>query len=281
MIYLLPAALCSIAIALVLKVNERLGGNRIAIAGVNYAVASVASLAILRGNPGSPDFAAFALGTVAGAVWVAGFLVFMAGIAAGPLAITVTATRLAVVIPVAFSIVLWRENPGPMQWTGIALGLAAIAILGSTISSDSKASLARKGYRWLIIALFTVMGVGDLLLKIFRESGSDIAPLAFSFILFAVAACLTWGIIAFGRINLDPTTVGLGILLGLPNLGSTVFTLRALETVNASVAFPFINLTVIAGTTLLGFSIWREKLAASSILGLILAATSIVLLSSR
>jgi multidrug transporter EmrE-like cation transporter len=51
--------------------------------------------------------------------------------------------------------------------------------------------------------------------------------------------------------------------------------------VPASIAVPFINLTVIAGSTLLGLAVWRERLRRMSMLGLLVAALAIVFLSLR
>ncbi len=281
MIWLAPAALCSIVIALMLKVNERRGGNRIVVAGANYLVASAVSLLMLGGRPGSPEPATLTLGIVAGVVWVLGFLTLMAGISRGPLAVPVTATRLAVVIPVVVSIVVWNERPLAAQWIGIVLGIAAIALFGLGLSSRSPGAPAGPAYGWLILALFTVMGVGDVLLKAFRESSSDMDRLSFTWILFTTAAVFTWALIAVRRMRPDPRTVALGLVLGLPNLGSTVFTLLALRTVSASVAFPFINLAVIAGSALLGYALWRERLTRTTGAGLVLAAAAIVLLAAR
>ncbi|MFA4948812.1 MAG: hypothetical protein WC674_09960, partial [Candidatus Krumholzibacteriia bacterium] len=67
----------------------------------------------------------------------------------------------------------------------------------------------------------------------------------------------------------------------VPNLFSTVFTLLALRTVPASIAFPFINLTVIVGSTLAGFIIWKERLRGMSVAGLFVGGCAILLLALR
>jgi drug/metabolite transporter (DMT)-like permease len=279
-IWLVPAALCSVAIALILKVNERRGGNRIVIAGANYAVAAVLSLILIGSWPSAPAPATLALGIAAGVVWVIGFLVLMAGIARGPLAVPVTVTRLAVVIPVIVSFAVWNEKPLAVQWVGIVVGLVAIFLFGLGLSVRSSHAAAGPRYGWLILALFSVMGVGDVLLKAFRETASDCDRLTFTWILFTIAAALTWAIIFVKRIRPAPGTVALGLVLGVPNLGSTVFTLLALRSVDASITFPFINIVVIAGSTAAGFAIWRERLDRLSVVGLVLAAAAIVLLVS-
>ncbi len=281
MIWLFPAAFCSIAIALILKVNERRGGSRILVAGANYLVASAISFLMLGARFPSPDAATFVLGLAAGVVYVLGFLLLMTLIARLPLAVPVTVARLSVALPVAVSILLWGESPGFLQWFGIGLGLLAVILFGLSLSESTHDSRAAGRFGLLLISLFLVLGLGDVILKAFRETAPDFDRLAFTWILFTAAAGFTWLFIGLRRIRFDARTFALGFVLGVPNLFSTVFTLQALRSVPASVAFPFINLTVIAGSTLLGLTIWKERLRPVSAAGLIAAAAAIVLLSVR
>jgi multidrug transporter EmrE-like cation transporter len=102
--------------------------------------------------------------------------------------------------------------------------------------------------------------------------------MTFTWILFTVAAIFTWTVILVRRVPFDGRTFRLGLLLGVPNLFSTVFTLLALRNVPASIAFPFINLAVIAGSAILAFAVWQERLNRLSIAGLALASIALVLL---
>ena len=278
MIWLLPAAGCSITIAVILKVNEVRGGNRVLLAASNYIVASGLSLLMLGSSIPKPDSVTIVIGAVTGVNFVLGFLLLMAGIARGPLAIPVTVMRLSVALPIAVSIFLWREQPGPAQWVGIIIGGLAIGLFGWSLSDRSSERETHRSYWFFIVALFLVMGISDLLLKAFRELAADGQRLLFTWILFSVAAVFSWIVVWTRRIPFERGTFLLGLLLGAPNLFSTVFMLMALRDVPASIAFPFVNLTVILGSTLLGFIVWRERLGRWSIAGLVLAAIALVLL---
>jgi drug/metabolite transporter (DMT)-like permease len=281
LIWLLPAALCSIAIALILKVNEGRRGSRILIAGANYLAASAISFFMLGGRVPHPGQATAALGIAAGVVFVLGFLLLMAAIARLPLAVPVTIARLSVALPVAVALLLWGERPGMFQWIGLALGLAAVLIFARSFSGPARLPAGERGSALIVPALFVVLGLGDIALKAFRETASDLDRLAFTWILFTAAAVLTWGLIAARRVRLDARTLALGLVLGVPNLFSTVFTLLALRTVPASIAFPLINLAVIMGSTLAGFVLWKERLRGAGVAGLAVAAAAIVLLALR
>ena len=281
MIWLFPAAFCSITIALILKVNERRGGSRILIAGANYVVASAISFFMLGARLGRPGPAALALGGAAGIVYVLGFLLLMALIARAPLAVPVTVARLSVALPVAVSILLWGENPGIFQWLGIALGLIAVILFGMSLSNAAHVSRGAGRFGLLLVSLFIVLGLGDVLLKAFRELSPDFDRLTFTWILFTVAAGFTWLLIGLRRIRFDARTFALGLALGVPNLFSTVFTLQALRSVPASIAFPFINLAVIVGSTLVGLLVWKERPRRTGLAGLVIAGGAIVLLALR
>jgi drug/metabolite transporter (DMT)-like permease len=278
LIWCLPAALCSIAIALILKVNERRGGSRIVLAGANYIVASILALLLLRGKASVPSGPTLTLGISTGIVYVLGFLVLMKGISRGPLAVPVTVMRLSVAVPVIVSIAIWSESPGSYQLAGLAAGFAAIVLFGLGIGDGGERGKGGRGFYMIMIAMFLVMGLGDVLLKAFREISPDYERLSFTWILFTVAALFTWLVALAGRVRVKRSTFLLGLLLGIPNLFSTVFTLLALRSIPASVTFPFINLTVIFGSTLLGFIFWGEKLGRIATAGLIAAAVALVLL---
>ena len=66
MIWLLPAAGCSILIALILKVNEVRRGDRILLIGSNYIAASVLSLLLLGGRIPRPDAVTLGIGSALG-----------------------------------------------------------------------------------------------------------------------------------------------------------------------------------------------------------------------
>jgi drug/metabolite transporter (DMT)-like permease len=281
LIWLLPAAFCSIAIALILKVNERRAGNRVLIAGANYVIASAISFFMLGARVPRVGTAVLSLGGAAGIIYVLGFLLLMAGIARMPLAVPVTVARLSVVLPVAAAVLLWAERPGLFQWLGICLGLAAVVLFGMSLSGTG-GNTGAVGRAWpLVVSLFIVLGLGDIVLKAFRETAPDADRLSFTFVLFAVAAVFTWILMLARRVRFDARTFGLGAILGVPNLFSTVFTLQALRTVPASIAFLFINLTVIAGSALLGLLVWHERPRQACLAGLFVAACAIVLLAIR
>jgi drug/metabolite transporter (DMT)-like permease len=278
LIWLLPAAGCSIAVALILKVSEEARGNRLLLIGVNYTVASILSFILIRGDLYWPGWKAFGLGAGAGVDFVLGFLLMLSGMSMGPLAVPVTVMRLSVAVPIVASIMIWGERPGPLPAAGIVLGIFAIILFGAGLSDGRSRSSSDRTYWFVIVSLFVVMGAADLILKAYRELIPGMDRIFFTFILFTTAAVTVWLIVLKKGVRFNLRTMLLGALLGIPNLYSTIFMLRALESVPASLAFPFVNLTVIFASTLLGLALWKERLGRVATIGLILAAIALVLL---
>ncbi|MBD3179126.1 MAG: EamA family transporter [Candidatus Latescibacteria bacterium] len=278
MIWLLPAAGCSIAVALILKISEEARGNRLLLIGVNYTVASVLAFLLTGGDIYWPGWKGFTLGASAGVDFVLGFLLMLSGMSMGPLAVPVTVMRLSVAVPIVASIMIWGERPGLYPAIGIVLGIFAIILFGSGLSDGRSRETTTGRYWFVIVSLFLVMGAGDLLLKTYREVIPGMDRIFFTFILFTTAAVMVWILVLKNGVSFNIKTFLLGALLGVPNLYSTIFMLKALETVPASRAFPFVNLTVIFASTLIGFAIWKERLGSVALIGLVLAAIAIVLL---
>ncbi|MBN2070475.1 MAG: EamA family transporter [Candidatus Krumholzibacteriota bacterium] len=281
MIWLLPAAAASIAIAVILKVNEGWKGDRLLLAGANYIVASSLALLFIRFRVHVPAASTFWLASVTGINYVLAFLVLMAGISKGPLAVSVTVMRLSVALPVLASIFFWAEKPLPGQWAGMILGGVSFILFGAGVAGKGKTRSAGRNFWPVMMILFLVTGITSILLKSFSETLRDVDRMVFTWILFTVAAVFTWIMIAVRRVPFDKRTFMLGLLLGIPNLLSTFFALIALRSVPASIVFPFINVTVITGSTLAAFFIWKERLGKVAITGLAAAVVAIILLSMK
>jgi multidrug transporter EmrE-like cation transporter len=74
-------------------------------------------------------------------------------------------------------------------------------------------------------------------------------------------------------------SIGAGVLLGLPNLGSLVFLVRALAQLDGSLVFPINNMGIVLCSSLLGSLLFRQPLTRWSIFGISSAVLGIWLIS--
>ena len=83
------------------------------------------------------------------------------------------------------------------------------------------------------------------------------------------------------RLNVSPKDVLGGIALGIPNYFSIYYLLKALqsETLNSASVFTINNVAIVMFSTLLGITLFKEKLSLKNWMGIGLAIISIILIA--
>lgn len=192
------------------------------------------------------------------------------------------ATKMSLVIPVLFGVILYREALVYLEIIGIILALFAVFFA----SLKEKKIKTEKWAFVLPLLVFLGSGIIDTSIKYAQEVHiqEEEYPI-FSATIFAAAAIIgMFFIIVKSRkqslkINLK-NSIG-GICLGVPNYFSIYFLLKALQHpmwTSASV-FTINNVAIVMFSTLLGILIFKEPLSAKNWLGIGLAIISIVLVA--
>jgi drug/metabolite transporter (DMT)-like permease len=96
-------------------------------------------------------------------------------------------------------------------------------------------------------------------------------------VLGLVLAIVGWGT---GRLQFSWKNVMAGIVLGIPNYGSMLFMLWALNSgLEGSFVFPVVNVAIIVATTIGAVMLFREKLSPVNWMGIVMAVTAIGLIT--
>jgi drug/metabolite transporter (DMT)-like permease len=281
MIYLLLSIVSSVLIAVVIRVNEGQGLNRFAVMLFNYLAASAfASVAV---DPTALIDHAWSLAPIAAAsalFFVTAFVVYMAAVSRLGLAVSVTVTRLSVVIPVLGSVLFFTERLNPAQGSGFALALIAIVLFSETGKSRIREAGKSNGVL-LAPLLFLLMGAGDFSLKVFREFFSSDLTMSYIFLVFGISTLYTFLIVVVRRVPVDRRTAVGGFLLGIPNFAAAYFILRVLEIFPGAIAFPVNNIGIILLSTATGYLFWRETLRRRTAAAVLLGIGAVILLNLR
>lgn len=192
-------------------------------------------------------------------------------------AVTSVATKMSVVIPVIFGLVVYNESAGFLKLSGILLALVAVYL--ASVKS-------REGFKWrnitLPFLLFIGSGLIDTSLK-FLETNYVEKPAhfpIFSTTIFGFAAMFGLLLLIFKRNEkLEFRSIIGGIILGIPNYFSIFFLLNALSTegLESSTIFTVNNVSIVMLSTLVGLLVFREKLLTKNWVGIGLAIISIFL----
>lgn len=284
MINFFIALFFSSLIVITFKIIDRYKLHLLTVVFVNYLTAVIIGFSATHGffldNQlfGLPWFP-YAL--AGGVLFIITFLLMGLSTRHDGLAITSVAGKMSVVIPVIMGFWLLAEKAQGFKLFGIALALLAFYLTFASRSQESKKSLSRKIFP---VLLFFSTGMGDSLIKYAQVNaiGNDFLP--FLTVIFGV--CLIAGIFmvtvqqGWQQTHWTSANMFMGIALGIFNWLSTIFLLKAMQIMEASVIFPAFNASIVAIASLTGVFIFKEKLKTINWIGVTLAILATLLVAS-
>lgn len=197
------------------------------------------------------------------------------------------ANKMSVVIPVLFSIIFIGEPFNVVKIIGIILALIAVYFTNKRNTTEHHTS---KTLLWLPALVFIGSGLIDTGINAAKTYlftlpvHSDL----FSIGIFASAFIIGICVLAFQflkqpkeNIKFELKSLIGGIILGIPNYFSIFFIIKSLEAniFTSAQLFPVLNISNVVLTAFVGFLIFKEKLSAQNLLGVILAVISILLIT--
>ncbi|HKI43973.1 MAG TPA: hypothetical protein VKA08_01455 [Balneolales bacterium] len=277
-LYLILSVLCSLVIVHLLKVVKYRQARMLPVLTVNYFVATlVASISSLGSvtSPVLPLWLILLMG-IAGALFILNFAIYGSSVNRNGVGVSVTAMRLSLVIPVLVSIIGYREQINFLITAGLIGVFIALSLL-------SRVHHHKKEADWkpvLLILLFLGTGFSDAALKIFRENGAGfINQDLFMAGVFGTAFLIgIAGIIWQRQYQIRLNEIGLGVMVGIPNLYSSIFMIMTLKYIGGAVAFSIVNILIVAGGTILGYVYWKDNITKRQFWGITVGMVSIVLM---
>lgn len=257
------------------------GQNVMVVAVVNYVVASPICF-LLSYAQGVTTIASSTIfwGFVQGVCFTGTFYLLCSAMDVSGMAITTAILRLAVVIPVVASVVVWEEIPNSFQIGGIVACLVALPLIGLRQKTETAARDPITPQVLMIVTLlFVGMGIANLSSKAFVESGVTDVATTFVGVLFGVAGVC--GLFAFlsPQWRNDLSGTAYGVRLGVINVGSIVSHVVALEQVPGVIAFPVIAAGGMLLNTLFAAWVWEERFVRKTIAGMVIAVVGLVLVN--
>lgn len=277
--FLLFTIICSTSIALILKYSDTHKGEAIVLLAGNYLVASIIALTILlltKSKSFSIETLFFGCGL--GLLFVLSFFIYAKAIGLAGTGLATTSSRLSVIIPIAFSIIIFNEEPKVNHLIGFAFTFITFiffyySVKGNHVDGDGIIKY------FVLLGVFIGIGINDFAMKVFKSWRPPEEEPFFVLFIFSSAFIYSTIYILLRKIKIESHTSIWGLVLGVPNVFSTIFLLAALSVLPAILVYPFMNVGIILLTTLLAFIIWKEKLDRWGILALISGVLAILFLS--
>ena len=277
MFSLIASILASAFIAVIMRLSSDRVHSPLAMLFSNYLICTLLGIIytdfqiFLPQVPGY--FGTLGMSLINGCMYLGSFMLFQYSTRKNGVVLSSIFMKLGLLVPMAMSVLVFREFPSVVQLLGFGLAVTAILLINYQKGSE-------KGNLGLgLLLLLLLAGCGDAMSKIFNMVGN--ADLEDQFLLFtygtAFILCTT---VMIGRRE-KPGMQELiyGALIGIPNFFSTKFMLAALIDVPAVVAFPTFSVATMLLVTLAGTVFFREKLSKNQWIALVIILVALALLN--
>lgn len=270
----------SIFIAHILKKNESRKLRTLNVLTLNYvfALAVLPFLLPERASIFPPVNAVFLVATgINGVLFILNFFVYSKSVDLNGVGLSVAAMRMSLVIPVFFAILRYGEPLHAGILLGLGLVLASLALMILRPGMPIRQSI-RDGR--LLVGMFVMSGICDVFIKMYERNPSQgVHDAHFVSAIYLISLVTGLSILAANRqLSFTREEFRMGFLIGIPNLLTFVFMLKALALLPATIAFSLSHLSVVLGGTILGLMVWKDRLLLTQWMGILLALAAILTL---
>lgn len=279
MLYLFLAIVCAATYSVLFKLFACREVDSLQAIAFNYLTATLLGVGLSLGDlDGGLVLTSFewGLSVVMGIMFMAAFVLMARSTARSGVAVTTVAARVSLIIPVVCSY-LFLPNQTEPRWAAIAVIILALVLVIWQPSSKGKSG----GVSMLLLpfSVFILFGANNFCLK-WAQSGMDAegaaAQLTAAIFLFAAIASGGYYLAVTPERRFSWQALGGGVALGVANYFTTYFMFLGLERLPSGLFFPIYHIGIVALVTTLGVFIFKEKLRALQIVGLVVAAAGIV-----
>ncbi len=277
MLYLLLAIASSALVSICMRVSEGKVSGNISMLAVNYLTCMTVA-GIYTGFDNllpKQDGIGLTVGMSVfnGLLYLLGFVLLNLNIRKNGVVLSATFMKLGLLVPMAVSVVLFRELPSVIQLIGFVIALAAILL--TNFEKQSTTASFKLG----LILLLLAGGGGDAMSKIFGEWGNTALSEQFLFFTFASAFVLCILLMLYNKERPGLKELGYGLLVGVPNYFSARFLLLAVEKLPAVIVYPTVSVATIVVISLVGVLLFKERLSKKQWIAIVMILAALALLN--
>jgi drug/metabolite transporter (DMT)-like permease len=287
MIPLLCSILASTSIFVLFKLFPKFKIDTFQAIVFNYITAFISGM-VLFGN----DFEINALSKgywiyyciAASILFISLFLIMGISSQKNGVAQTSIAVKMSMALSVVMILFIFKSENDSISLS-LILGFI-LAVTGVFLSSyEKKANTNSGNATWMLVLLFIGSSILDLLLKFVESSETqNISAALFSAFGLGFAGLIGLLILIFrllkGKSHFAFRNIFGGIVLGIPNYFSIYLLMLSYSTTgwDGSAVLAITNVSVVLLTSIIGFSVFRERITILKIIGLLAAIGAIVLI---
>ena len=278
MLFLLLSILCSSAMSIVMRVSKGRVKSGISMLAANYFACMLTALCFMGPSrifvSGEGMGHTFQLGMLNGVFYVSALVSNRYSISRIGMVLPSVFSRMGgLLVPLAFSMLMFGEVPDAFQVVGAMLAIAGILLM-NLHSGSGKAGCTAP----LIVLLFAE-GMASAMAKIYGETGSAALSDHFLFFTFGSAFLLCLVLLLARHERPGRWEMLFGVLMGVPNFLATRFVLWALEALPSFIVYPSRSVGTISVVALVGVLAFGEKLRRRQVAALAVIFVALVLLN--
>ncbi|WP_256962473.1 EamA family transporter [Sphingobacterium cellulitidis] len=282
MFYILISVLCSVTVAIIIKLARQRGVNYLQLLVWNYPVALLLTYFVLKPQiiPWTSNLP-WNLYLPLGFLLPFIFICLALSIRFGGIVKTEVAQRLSLFIPLIAAYFWMNEQFESKKFIGIAVGL--LAIVFSIGWSKNNKSEGKNTWIYPLLVFFG-MGIIDIIFKQIALN-TQISYMSSLWIVFTLALGFALIFLLYllfiRKETFDKKSLLYGAILGIFNFGNIVFYMKAHKALpdSPSLVFTGMNIGVIAVGAIAGVLLFKEKLSVYNKIGLFLAIISVLLIA--
>ncbi|MFB3881103.1 MAG: hypothetical protein ACE149_07555 [Armatimonadota bacterium] len=278
--FLALAVLATSAFMWIMRLSQERGYSVLAVGGTNYLTAAAVAVSFTSAHDlHAVPVGLWLLASASGVGFVLTYLLLIPALRHYGVAIPTAAVQVSMVVPVCLAPLLWHERLGPVQASGVAVSVLAIALL---VPPRGERVGLPFSWGWLLVpGIFALSGGTRAAQKMIAVLAPGPGLLALALIWFGAGAVFSIGLLA--RTGW-PTRRGewlSGLCLGVVNLGSLVCLLRALGEIPATIVFPAVSCLSLTLTTAGAFLFWQERPTRRASLGMAVGILALLLVCAH
>jgi len=285
-IYILLSVLFNAVLFVILKLFSRFNINTLQALVVNYFTAFAMGLLFSKEEFEYAEIVKktwFTGSFLLGFLFISVFYVTALTSQRNGISVASVASKMSVIIPVCFGVLLHNESMGFAKIIGVLLALIAVYFS----SKKEEGSIA--DYKNILLPVLVFFGAGaiDTSLKIMQNNylpSEEIAMFSSHTFLMAFSA----GIVLIGfnilkdKMKITGKSILGGIILGIPNYFSLYYLIKMLDSrvFESSTIFTIHNVAIVVVSTLVAILFFKEKITMRNGIGIALALVAIFLVTN-
>jgi drug/metabolite transporter (DMT)-like permease len=283
MLYLFLSVVCSVIVSVMLKLAKRYHIDVLQAIAWNYSTAILLTWLIFKPHLKQSQTAHANIYLALGILLPVIFLVIAACVRLAGIVRTDIAQRLSLVIPIIAVFLLFGEALTPFKITGIIMGLIAVLCC---IPYQQKVGKKLSNTSWLyLLIVFAGFGVIDILFKqlaLFTDVPYTTSLFVIYILSFIISLIFVFVQIYRKKTRFSFPHILIGWALGIANFGNILFYLKAHQALakTPSTVFAAMNIGVVVLATIVGLTVFKEKLSLLNKVGIALAIIAIVVITN-